>query len=54
MYALIKNFIADQSGATSIEYAVIATGISVVIVTVVDGLGLKTNSSFAAVASVLQ
>ena len=35
---LIWKFLADQSGATAIEYAIIAGGLSIVIVVAVNGL----------------
>ena len=36
---LLKKFIRDESGATAIEYGLIAAGIAVAIITVVQGLG---------------
>ena len=39
--ALFSKFVNDQSGATAIEYGLIAAGISVAIVTVVGTLGTK-------------
>ena len=43
--ALGRRFGADESGATAIEYALIAAGISVAIVTAITNLGssIKTN-----------
>jgi pilus assembly protein Flp/PilA len=43
-YNFLK-FLSDESGATAIEYGIIAGGISIVIITAVNGLGttLKTN-----------
>ncbi len=43
---LLKRFGADESGATAIEYGLIAAGISVAIITVVQGLGTKLASTF--------
>jgi pilus assembly protein Flp/PilA len=43
---LIKRFARDESGATAIEYGLIAAGISVAIITVVQGLGTKLNAVF--------
>jgi pilus assembly protein Flp/PilA len=45
MKTLVKRFLNDQSGATAIEYGLIAAGISVAIISVVKGVGgdLKTN-----------
>ncbi|MBI3433700.1 MAG: Flp family type IVb pilin [Proteobacteria bacterium] len=50
---LIKRFVQDDSGATAIEYGLIAAGISVAIIAVVQGLGSKLNSTFTAVQSAL-
>ena len=46
MTKLLKRFAADESGATAIEYGLIAAGISVAIITVVQGLGTKLNTVF--------
>ena len=54
MRALISKFLADQSGATAIEYCLIAAGISIVIVVVVNGLGTTLNTKYSAVNSALQ
>jgi pilus assembly protein Flp/PilA len=42
----LRRFILDQSGATAIEYALIAGSISIVIVAAVNGIGSKLNSTF--------
>ena len=42
----LKAFIKDQSGATAIEYALLAAGIAAVIITSVQILGDNTNSMF--------
>jgi pilus assembly protein Flp/PilA len=49
----LKKFIRDESGATAIEYGLIAAGIAVAIITVVGGLGSKLNSTFNAVNAAL-
>jgi pilus assembly protein Flp/PilA len=54
MIELLKRFAADQSGATAIEYGLIAAGISVAIITVVQGLGTKLNSTFGTVKNALK
>jgi pilus assembly protein Flp/PilA len=51
--AVLKKFLRDESGATAIEYGLIAAGISVAIITVVGGLGTKLNSTFTAVKNAL-
>ena len=52
--ALFSKFVNDQSGATAIEYGLIAGGISVAIVTVVGTLGTKLNATFTTVANALK
>ena len=37
--AKLKQFLKDESGATAIEYGLIAAGISLAIISVVNGLG---------------
>jgi pilus assembly protein Flp/PilA len=49
MKKILKEFIADQSGATAIEYGLIAVGISLAIISVVNGLGTKLNTKFTAI-----
>ncbi|WP_398467672.1 Flp family type IVb pilin [Tardiphaga sp.] len=46
MKKLLKSFIADESGATAIEYGLIAAGISLAIIAVVNGLGTNLNGKF--------
>jgi len=50
---LFKNFLTNESGATAIEYGLIAAGISVAIITVVAGLGSKLNATFTSVQTAL-
>jgi pilus assembly protein Flp/PilA len=47
----LKQFIDDQSGATAIEYGLIAAGISVAIIGVVNALGSGLNSTFSTIIS---
>ena len=54
MRRLFSNFLADQSGATAIEYCLIATGISIVIVVAVNGIGTTLNTKFTSVNSSLK
>jgi len=51
--ALLKSFLRNESGATAIEYGLIAAGISVAIITVVNGLGTKLNDTFTNVSTKL-
>ena len=53
MKNLVSRFVKDESGATAIEYGLIAAGISVAIITVVGGLGTKLNSTFTSVKNAL-
>ena len=53
MRALVLRFVNDQSAATAIEYGLIAAGISIAIIAVVNGLGTKLNTTFASVSSQL-
>jgi pilus assembly protein Flp/PilA len=50
----LKRFAKDESGATAIEYGLIAAGISVAIITVVQGLGTKLNTTFANITSAIK
>jgi pilus assembly protein Flp/PilA len=50
MKTLVK-FVKDESGATAIEYGLIAAGISVAIIAVVNTLGTKLNASFTNVSN---
>jgi len=53
MSVLIKRLLKDESGATAIEYGLIAAGISVAIIAVVQGLGTKLNATFTSVSTAL-
>jgi len=50
---MFKNFLTDESGATAIEYALIAAGISIAIITVVGTLGSRLNLTFTSVQTAL-
>jgi pilus assembly protein Flp/PilA len=54
MKTLVSRFMKDQSGATAIEYGLIAAGISVAIIAVVNGLGTKLNGTFSSISSQLK
>jgi pilus assembly protein Flp/PilA len=49
----LNQFLDDTSAATAIEYGLIAAGISVAIIAVVQGLGTKLNSTFTSVQNAL-
>ena len=54
MRKLVAKFLADQSGATAIEYCLIAAGVSIVIVVVVNGMGTALSNKYAAVSTSLK
>jgi pilus assembly protein Flp/PilA len=54
MKNLLTRFVRDNSGATAIEYGLIAAGISVAIIAVVNGLGTSLNTKFASISSQLR
>ena len=48
------RFLKDESGATAIEYGLIAAGIAVAIIATVQGLGGNLNTTFGSVQSALK
>jgi pilus assembly protein Flp/PilA len=46
MINLVKRFVKDEAGATAVEYGLVAAGISVAIIAVVQGLGSRLSSTF--------
>ena len=48
------KFLSDDSGATAIEYGLIAAGISLAIIAVVNGLGSNLNGMFSSINSSLK
>ena len=48
-----RAFLKDESGATSIEYGLIAAGISVAIITVVNGVGTQLKTTFTTITTKL-
>jgi pilus assembly protein Flp/PilA len=53
MKNLVTRFVSDESGATAIEYGLIAAGISVAIIAVVNGLGSKLTNTFSDISTKL-
>jgi pilus assembly protein Flp/PilA len=51
MYKLTKAFLADDSGATSIEYGLIAAGIGVALITLVGQVGDELRTLFSGLQS---
>jgi len=54
MKNLIARFAKDESGATAIEYGLIAAGIALAIITVVNSLGSTLNTKFTAISTGLK
>jgi pilus assembly protein Flp/PilA len=54
MKNLIARFVRDESGATAIEYGLIAAGISLAIIAIVNGLGTNLNAKFTSINSSLK
>ena len=54
MKNVIARFVKDESGATAIEYGLIAAGISLAIIAVVNGLGTNLNTKFTSINTSLK
>jgi pilus assembly protein Flp/PilA len=54
MIAKCREFLADQSGATAIEYCLIASGIALANILTVQGIGPKLNTTFSSISSQLK
>ena len=54
MKNMIKKFWSDESGATAIEYGLIAAGISLAIIAVVNGVGSNLNTKFTSINNSLK
>ena len=54
MSSVINRFMRDESGATAIEYGLIAAGIAVAIITVVTNVGTSLNATFGKVETGLK
>jgi pilus assembly protein Flp/PilA len=50
----LLSFLRNESGATAIEYGLIAAGIAVAIIATVNGLGTSLNASFQSVSTQLK
>ena len=51
---ILTSFVRDESGATAIEYGLIAAGIAVAITTVVQGLGTKLSDTFTNITTAIK
>jgi pilus assembly protein Flp/PilA len=54
MRQLISRFLNDESGATAIEYCLIAVGLSIVILTAVNSVGSTVNGKFTSINTSLK
>jgi pilus assembly protein Flp/PilA len=54
MLRMISRFLREESGATAIEYCLIAVGLSIVIVSAVNGIGSALNTKFSSINSSLK
>ena len=54
MKNLIARFVKDESGATAIEYGLIAAGISLAIIAIINGLGTNLNGKFTSINNSLK
>jgi len=54
MKKMVREFIADESAATAIEYGLIAAGIALAIIAVVNGLGTNLNDKFTSINTSLK
>jgi pilus assembly protein Flp/PilA len=50
----LAAFLKDESGATAIEYGLIASGIAVAIITILKGTGTNLKTTFGSVSSALR
>jgi pilus assembly protein Flp/PilA len=54
MSKLFARFLKDESGATAIEYGLIAAGIALAIIAAVNGIGTNLNEKFNSINSSLK
>ena len=54
MKRVLLRFLSDESGATAIEYGLIAAGIALAIIAVVNGVGTNLNAQFTSINSSLK
>ncbi|WP_050421006.1 Flp family type IVb pilin [Bradyrhizobium tropiciagri] len=54
MKVFFVRFIQDESGATAIEYGLIATGIAIAIIAAVNGVGTNLSGTFSTIAGSLK
>ena len=54
MSTFIRRFLCNETGATAIEYGLIAAGISIAIIAAVQALGTSLNTTFTSVSTALK
>lgn len=54
MREVLARLLKDEAGATAIEYGLIAAGIAVAIITVVQGIGTNLNTTFGSISTALK
>ena len=54
MKNLVSRFMKDESGATAIEYGLIAAGIALAIIAAVQGVGTKLSGTFGSISTSLK
>jgi len=54
MKNLVSRFVKDESGATAIEYGLIAAGIAIAIITAVQGVGTALKTNFTTISTSLK
>jgi pilus assembly protein Flp/PilA len=54
MTSIIKSFFKDESGATAIEYGLIAAGIAIAIISAVQGVGTQLTTNFNTISTSLK
>ncbi|MBR0797791.1 Flp family type IVb pilin [Bradyrhizobium jicamae] len=54
MKNLVSRFMKDESGATAIEYGLIATGIAIAIIAAVNGVGKALSGTFSTISTSLK
>ena len=54
MKSFVVKFLKNESGATAIEYGLIAAGIAIAIIAAVNGVGTQLSSTFSSISSSLK
>jgi len=54
MKSFVVRFLKNESGATAIEYGLIAAGIAIAIIAAVNGVGTQLSSTFSSISTSLK